>query len=223
MPEQLSFDWPTRVSMGPETFFVSDANAEAYALVTAPATWPDGKLAVTGPRGAGKTHLARLFADQTGAVILPAADIAPAAPLPDGPLVIEDGDALPDAAQEWLFHAHNHLRTAGQPLLLTGVAPPSRWPLTLPDLASRLSATTCVAIADPDDRLLDAVLLKLFQDRQITPTPAAFDTLRRHVDRTFEAARNAVDKLDRAAMSKRRKLTQQLVREVLDIAPKAAR
>lgn len=220
MAEQLTFDWPRHIAMGAETFFVSQANAEAYALVTAPAGWPDAKLAITGPPGAGKTHLARLFADQSGAAVQKAADIDPGASLPDGPLVIEDGEALPGAAQEWLFHVHNHLRARALPLLLTGQTPPNRWPITLPDLASRLSATTCMAISDPDDQLLDAVLMKQFQDRQIAPTPNAFALLRRHIDRSFQAAIDIVADLDRAAMAQRRPVNQALVREVLDIAPR---
>ena len=217
MAEQLTFDWPRRVAMGAETFFVSEANAEAYALVTAPSSWPDAKLAVAGPPGAGKTHLARLFADQSGAAVLNAGDIDPDAALPDGPLVVEDGDTLPDAAQEWLFHAHNHLRSQALPLLLTGQTPPNRWAITLPDLASRLSATTCVAISDPDDQLLDAVLMKQFQDRQIAPTPNAFALLRKHIDRSFQAAIDTVAALDRAAMAQGRAVNRALVREVLDI------
>ncbi|MDR9427051.1 MAG: DnaA/Hda family protein [Salibaculum sp.] len=220
MAEQLTFDWPRHIAMGAETFFVSEANAEAYALVTAPAGWPDAKLAVTGPPGAGKTHLARLFADQSGAAVLNAAKIDPAAPLPDGALVIEDGETLPQAAQEWLFHAHNHLRARALPLLLTGQTPPNRWPITLPDLASRLSATTCVTIADPDDRLLDAVLMKQFQDRQIAPTPEALALLRKHIDRTFEGAIEAVAALDQAAMEDGHAVNRALVLRVLDIPPR---
>lgn len=223
MAQQLSFDWPPQISMGSEAFFVSDANAEAYALVTAPEAWPDGKLAVAGPRGAGKTHLARLFADRSGAMILNAADIRPDAPLPDTALVVEDGETLPQHAEEWLFHSHNHLRAAGLPLLLTGISAPNRWPIALPDLASRLSACTCVTISDPDDRLLDAVLLKQFQDRQIAPTANAFATLRRHLDRSFEAVSDVVARLDREALAQGREVNDKLVREVLDISPKSAR
>jgi len=76
-----------------------------------------------------------------------------------------------------------------------------------------------VAIAPPDDRLLEAVLLKQFQDRQIAPTPRALATLMRHLDRSFDAVRRAVEQLDREALAQRREVSDTLVREVLDIPP----
>jgi len=220
MAEQLAFDLPTDVRLGAEDFFVSEANAQAYAMLTTPGAWPDGKLALIGPAGSGKTHLARIFATLSGAKTLAARDIEPSAPLPDTALIIEDGDAIPEAAQEWVFHAHNHLRAQALPFLVTGITPPARWPLTLPDLASRLSAATTVTIENPDNPLLMAVLLKHFADRQLSPTPDALNYLGRHLPRTFDAIRRTVDVLDREALAQSKPLTRTFVRTLLDTVPK---
>ncbi|WP_296419689.1 HdaA/DnaA family protein [Pseudooctadecabacter sp.] len=219
MAQQLAFDLPANVRLGPEDFFVSQANEQAFALIRAPKVWPDGKLALVGPAGSGKTHLARLFKVQTGAVAFDAAQIDPNAPLPDAPCVIEDGEALPPAAQEWLFHTHNHLRAAGLPLLLTGRTAPARWDITLPDLRSRLSAATTATIGSPDDPLLMAVLLKHFQDRQLAPAPDALNYLQRRLPRSFEAVRQIVETLDREALAQGKALTRPFVRDVLDSLP----
>lgn len=220
MAQQLAFDLPANVRLGAEDFFVSDANAQAYAMLTTPDAWPDGKLALTGPAGSGKTHLSRIFAGISGAQTVSAQDIDASAPLPDTPLVVEDGDTLPQTAQEWLFHTHNHLRACGLPLLVTGQMPPARWPLTLPDLASRLSAATTVIIENPDDPLLMAVLLKHFADRQLHPTPDAILYLSRHLPRSFDTIRSTVDLLDRAALAQSKPLTRPFVRDLLDTVPK---
>ena len=120
------------------------------------------------------------------------------------------------AAEEALFHLHNLVLAEGQALLLTAARAPKFWPLSLPDLASRLQATALVSIAPPDDALLAMVLMKLFSDRQLAPSPSTIPYLVRHIDRSFEAAREVVARLDEAALSGRRPVTQALAREVLD-------
>lgn len=216
---QLAFDLPANVRLGAEDFFVSDANEQAFALINAPEAWPDGKLALVGPAGSGKTHLARLFAAKAKAQIIAATKIKADDSLPDTAFVVEDGDHLPADAEEWLFHAHNHLRAARLPLLVTGQTPPARWPITLPDLASRLSATTTATITNPDDALLMAVLLKHFQDRQLAPAPDAITYLQRHLPRSFQAIRRTVETLDREALAQGKALTRPFVRAVLDSLP----
>lgn len=219
MAQQLTFDLPPDVRQGPENFFVSAANEQAFAMVRAPQAWPQGKLALVGPAGSGKTHLARVFAQQTGAAMRKASDIDPASPLPETGLILEDTDHLPKGCEEWCFHAHNHLAALGLPLLVTGQTPPARWPITLPDLASRLAAATVVAIRDPDDALLLAVLLKHFADRQIAPAPDAVAYLQKHLPRSFSAVADAVERLDRAALAQGHAMTRPFVRRVLDSAP----
>lgn len=224
MPTQLHFDLPVRVSFGEDDFYVSDANRAAYGLICEDARWPEGKLAVIGPTGCGKTHLARLWQDRTGATRTMAADLDPDAPLPapGTRLVVEDMEGLAPAAQEYLFHVHNHLRSSDGRLLMTASTPPPRWPITLPDLASRVQAATTVPIRDPDDALLRAVLTKHFTDRQLKIAPARIDQILRRIERSFDAAGQIVARLDAAALANGRVINQTLVRDILATTPGAA-
>ena len=215
MARQLAFDLPAEVRLEARDFFVGPANEQAYAMVLSPESWPNGKLALVGPARSGKTHLARIFADATDAAMVRAGAIDPDADLPDTALVVEDGPDLQPHAEEWLFHAHNRLAQHGLPLLVTGRSAPARWPLTLPDLASRLSAATSVTIDQPDDALLTALLLKQFQDRQLTPAPDALTYLVRNLPRSFAAVQQAVETLDRRALAQSRSLTRPFVQTVL--------
>lgn len=223
MADQLAFDLPADVRLEAEDFFVSPANEHAYAMILTPAAWPNGKLALVGPPSSGKTHLARVFAQGTGARILSARHIDPASPLPDTALVLEHCDQLPTDAEEWLFHAHNHLAQAGLPLLVTGRTPPARWDIALPDLASRLSAATTVTIDTPDEALLTAVLLKQFADRQLVPAPDAVTYLVKHLPRSLKAVHDTVARLDREALARSKSLTRPFVRDVLDSMADGAR
>lgn len=215
MAQQLIFDWPVGVSLGPEDFFVAPSNAEAFGLLRDPARWPKGKLALIGPAGGGKSHLASVFARQSGARTLTAAEIT-GATLMDSAVVVEDVDRLPRAAEEPLFHLHNHLAAAGLPLLLTARAAPARWDIALPDLASRMQATTTARIGAPDDALVQALVMKHFADRQMMPSADVIAYLATRIERSHAAAARIVAEIDTAALAGRRRITIALCRDVLD-------
>lgn len=216
MSNQLSFDWPTGVALGPDDFFVSAANTQAYEMINTPAAWPDGKLVLLGPPGAGKSHLARIFAEQTGGLIIAATAMAPDFQTDAETIIVEDIGKLPQTAEEAMFHLHNYLRNTGGTLLITAATPPNRWPISLPDLASRMQATNTVKIESPDDALLSALIMKLFADRQIMPKPDLVTYLTPRIERSFAAAADIVARLDAAALAQGRKINTRLARELLD-------
>src|SRR5580698_6522421 len=139
-----------------EDFQPADSNAEALAWLDRTADWPQHRLAVWGPGGCGKTHLLHLWAARAGAVLLsgPAVRLVP----PERPLAIDDADAAPEQV---LLHTLNAAAEAGLPVLLAGREPPARWPVRLPDLASRLRAITSVQIQPADEELLQCLLARL--------------------------------------------------------------
>ena len=216
MADQLAFDWPTGVAWGPDDFFVSDANAKAFAMVEAPDTWPEGKLALIGPSGSGKSHLAGIFRAAQGAVVVDAATMPTQTQFDDRAVIVEDMQNLPQASEEALFHLHNNLRSAGGLLLLTADRPPARWPIALPDLASRMQATTAIEIDNPDDALLSALIMKLFADRQIIPKPELVQYLVPRIERSYAAAARIVADLDEASLAQGRKINKPLAAELLD-------
>lgn len=219
MAEQLSFDLPAIPALGREDFFVAPSNAMAVAMIDAGAGWPGGKLVLTGPAGAGKTHLAHAWASQTGARIVPAKGLREDQ-VPDlaaGPVVIEDVPEIADdlPAQKALFHLHNLALANGQALMMTGRPAPNLWALSLPDLQSRVQAATHIALEAPDDSLLAVVLAKLFSDRQILPRPDVIPYLVSRMDRSFAAAAEIVDQLDRMALAESRTLSRALAIRLL--------
>jgi chromosomal replication initiation ATPase DnaA len=218
---QLAFDLPAQEAFRRADFYPSPANAEALAAIDSWPAWPQGKLLLIGPEGAGKTHLAHLWAEVSGARILQPADLQEDL-LPDlakTPLVLENAEAIAAGPhlQTALFHLHNLM--AGQGLLITASSPPRDWGLTLADLQSRLQAIPVASLNAPDDALLAAVLLKLFADRQITVPPNLIPFLLLRMDRSIAAARALVSALDARALQEGRAVTRALAAEMLDSDP----
>ena len=221
MPQQLSFDLPGRTALGRDDFFVSPANAHAVAMIEGWEQWPARKLMLVGPRGSGKTHLAHVWANLSGARIIAAEDVPKenVADLATGALALEDCHAIAGQteAENTLFHLHNLALAEGRSMLFTAETAPGDWGLSLPDLASRMQGTPSIHISAPDDELLTALLMKLFADRQLFPTPATLPFLVSRIDRSYEGAAAAVAALDAAALETRRSITPRLAAEVLDI------
>jgi chromosomal replication initiation ATPase DnaA len=215
MPEQLAFPLPSRRALGREDFFVSPANAAVLAMVEAVDGWPGGRLVIVGPAGAGKTHLAQVFAAATGARVVRPADLAPEtlAALAQGPLVLDDAEAAGETA---LFHLYNLMAEARQPFLMTAARAPAQWGLALADLESRLSSVTVARLGQPDDALFTAVLAKHFADRQISPPANLIPYLVRHMERSLDAAGRVVAEIDRRALAEGRPIGRALAAHILD-------
>ena len=114
-----------------------------------------------------------------------------------------------------MLHLYNRIAERGGSMLLTAEAPPSRWPIRLADLASRLRAAPVAAIGLPDDALLGGLLVKMFADRQLAVTPDVVSFLLPRMERSFAAARALVQRLDAAALAEHRTVTVRLARAVL--------
>lgn len=220
MTRQLIFDLPAADRLTRADFSVSPANSVAMAAIDGWRDWPNRKMLLIGPKGAGKSHLAQIWADDARAVRVAAGDLAALGLgdlAPDGAVAVEDAETLAGhgASETALFHLHNLLSASGT-LLLTAAAPPRDWGLTLPDLASRMQATALTRLEAPDDALLGAVLAKLFSDRQLAVADTLIPYLLSRMDRSIDAARALVDALDARALSLHRPVTRALAAEILD-------
>ncbi len=207
---QLPLPFEHAPRFGAEDFLPSGSNAAALAAVAAWPAWPDRVLLLIGPEGSGKSHMARIWADRSGATLLRPDDLAgDLRRLAGGPTVIEDADreAMPEPA---MFHLLNLVREAESSLLVTARRPPDTWSLGTPDLVSRLRLAPSVALAEPDEALMRAVLVKLFADRQLAVDTTLVDYLALRLDRSLAAARAAVEALDRASLDDGRRITRKL-------------
>ena len=176
--------------------------------------WPGGALALTGPAGSGKTHLARAWAERSKAIIPGADDAFDPSRFEGVPVLLEDVDRWDRG--ETLFHLMNIAARGGAGLLLTARTPPSAWSTDLPDLRSRLKALPVAALGEPDDAILAGVLAKLFREHHILPADDLIPYLVKRMERSGAAASELVARLDEAASLDHRPINRSLARQVLD-------
>jgi chromosomal replication initiation ATPase DnaA len=217
-PPQLVLDLELPPHFGRDDFLAAPPNAVALQTIEAWPRWPDPLLLLLGPRGAGKSHLATIWAARAGAEVVPAQALATNSPfaLAEHPaLVVEDADKI-SAAEAGLFHLINLARERKSALLLTAQQRPELWGLRTADLLSRLRLAPAVELGPPDDALLTAVLVKLFSDRQLIVDAAVIDYIALHIDRSLDRARQVVALIDREALARGRKVTRATARDVLE-------
>lgn len=216
-PEQLTLDLPHRQALGAEDFLVSSSNRAGVDLVD---QWPDWSLPaaiVAGPARSGKSHLVNVWQLRSGAAIISARNLddRSVAHFEQSPaLAIEDIDRSV-ANERVLFHLLNLAREKKRSILLTTRTLPGDIAVTLPDLRSRLRAAPLVRIEPADEALLKAVLVKLFNDRQLIIEPHVINHLALHMDRSIGTAEKVVAAADRLALALGRRVTRTLAAEAL--------
>jgi chromosomal replication initiation ATPase DnaA len=215
-PRQLALALDHAESLDRDDFLEGPSNASALALIDRWPDWPAPIVAFVGPQGSGKSHLASIWAAQAGARFLSgrALDIETVpAGFATGALVVED---LADGAfdERALFHLLNLAKEERAFVLMTARVQPTSWATRLADLRSRLRAVPAVTLDPPDDALLRAVLAKLFADRQLAVDEALLSFLLARIERSFSAARSAVERLDREALRRGRPVNRALAADL---------
>ncbi len=216
MSRQLVLDLPHRPAQGREDFLVAACNEDAVAWIDRWPDWQGGALVLHGAAGSGKSHLAEVWRARSGGVLIDAPDLT-VGTVPEfaaaGAVILDHADTVREDAA--LLHLINLLRQDGGCLLCLSENAPGRWNIQLADLRSRLTAMLSVGIAEPDDRLLGAVMLKMLSDRQLRAPIEVISFLVARIERSFAAARTMVVTLDRFAAGEMRPLTIALARKAL--------
>ena len=216
-PRQLAFALPHAESLTRDNFLEGPANEAALTLTERWPDWPNHIMVLAGEEGSGKSHLASIWAERAGARSIAAHALTAAAvpsALATGALVVEDlkENGFDDRA---LFHLMNLAREDDAFVLITARVPPSAFEIELRDLRSRLRAVPVVTLAPPDDLLFRALIVKFCADRQMAVDESLVGYLASRIERSYAAARRAVEHLDSEALRLGRPVTRALAAELL--------
>lgn len=212
---QLPLTFTHDPASGLEDFMPAESNREALAWLQRWPDWPAPALVLHGPNGAGKSHLASIWVARCDGLVLDRRQPGDTLELDASRCYLVD-PAEPVADEVALLQLYNRLREDGGHMLLTAGRPVAQWEIALPDLRSRLAAAPSVAIRPPDDQLLAALFLKLFDDRQLIVPEPVIRYLLTHMERSFVAAHRLVDALDHLSLARQRPITVPLARMALD-------
>jgi chromosomal replication initiation ATPase DnaA len=216
-PRQLAFALPHAESLTRDNFLEGPANAAGLALIDAWPEWPNRVMLLVGPEGCGKSHLAAIWAEQSGARSISAHALTAAAvpgALVTGALVVED--LRPgDVDERALFHLMNLAREDEVFVLITAREPASSFEVELRDLRSRLRAVPAVTLLPPDDQLFRALIVKFCADRQLPIDETVVSYLASRIERSYAAVRQTVELLDSEALRLGRPVTRALAAELL--------
>lgn len=156
-----------------------------------------------GPRGSGKTHLLRGFADAAKAGAIEAA-------------AVDDVARLDEAGQIALFDLCNRLRATEGALAAAGDAPPGQLALR-PDLRSRLASGIVLQLRPLSDEDKAAALRAHAAARGIALDAELIRYLLTHFDRDMGTQIAALDALDRYSLQRKRPITLPLLKEALGL------
>jgi chromosomal replication initiation ATPase DnaA len=218
-PRQLPLALGFQPALAAEDFLVTPCNELAVAWLNRWPDWPAPALVLTGPAGAGKSHLAAIWAGRTGAKpVMPGAKVDLDRAVPPGACLLIDLQTMlhpePDAEAPW-FHLLNLLKERRAHALIVAREPAARWPVRLPDLASRLAALPQVDILAPDETLLAALLVKHLADLGALVDPPVIRYLVPRIERSFLAVSDLAKALNRAALAAQKPITVALARTIL--------
>jgi len=206
MTEQLAFDLTARHACGRSDFWVAPCNQEAIAWVEKYPNWPMHAVLIYGEAGSGKSHLASIFSEVKLDAQELSEDVLPEAEK----IVVENVDCLTNEVA--LFHLFNAVQEKKGGLLMTARRLPE---FSLPDLRSRIAMIPKAEIKMPDDRTIEAVCAKVFEDKQILVDPSVFSYIATHLTRSFTTVQEVLNLADSLALQKGRRITIPLIREAI--------
>jgi len=198
-----------------QDFIIGDANKDALAMANRWIASDELRLAVCGPKGAGKTHLSTIIlrafephiTRMTSKTLSDISDNTRCLLIDNVHLVLES---------KQLLSIIEDCSLRGAKLVLSGRGRPAEWAQGLKDLQTRLEAMPRVNLAEPDEELLRAVIQKLFLDRQLRVDPAVSVYAAPRLPRTFAAAQAFVTACDDDAAEKRSPITKSLAGNVIN-------
>ena len=132
-------------------------------------------------------------------------------------IIIEDINNFNSKQKEdFLFHSINLSKELSKALLLTSSLKVSKLNFKTLDLVSRLEAMNTAFIEEPDDTLMEALIIKLFNDRQLLVKPKTVNFLMQRIERSYLGVSEIIELIDKVSLSQKKSVSIKLIKALID-------
>ena len=204
LPLPLSWSFSKDV----KDFIVSDCNRYAFEWLE---KWPlkihSQIVCLVGETGAGKTHLAHIWADKMGAKWFRNVDISYETisnefeQISNKFFVLDEADEVKD--EFLLFYLFNAIKSSGAYLLLTAKSYPNAWKLSLEDIRSRLSTVDIVQINKPTDTAMSLIISKMLSQRGLSAPDDVITFIANRIERSYSSISYWVNRIDTSLIDRK--------------------
>ena len=219
--KQLYFEMPNKQALGIEDYIITDSNNFAFDLIIKMVKGEINFGLISGPPYSGKTHLSKiliknarnykiLYFDRDYQNMLNRFEDSDF-------FILENIDKVKHYKSEQdLFHIINFSKENNKKLLMTSRKPISEIDLNLEDLKSRLNSILEAKIKEPDDQLMELLLIKIFNDKQLKINPNIIDFLVSRLERSYESINLFIEKIDKFSLERGKNITIPLINDLLN-------
>ena len=214
---QQSLPLRLRPSYGRHDFIVGESNNDAVIWLDTFPTWNEDGLIIVGPRSSGKSHLVSVFKNKYRCNILKPEDINTEKIdiLGLKNLVIENIEKINN--HKFFLHTMNLIKEKKYKIVLTSRLTIHDMKIKLNDLRSRLLALPQAKILSPTDDVLRGIIIKISKDKGLPLNDSVINFIINHTERSYLEINNLINKLDKLALNKKKKITIPFVKTAIEI------
>ena len=207
MTGQLIFNLINVQNFNSEDFYVSQNNLEASELIKIWPNWFNNAAIISGPGKSGKSHLANIWMKKTSANFYDLNLKFNISTLnTEENIILDNFHSLSDNDEELLFHAYNRVVANNKSLLIL-LDHDKFKEIKLKDLRSRFNSFSSAKIKSPDDNLVNALIVKFFQDQQINVEPSVITFIIRRIERDYGEIFRFLTKIDDLSLENKSKIS----------------
>ncbi len=213
---QLLLDFDHNIEFNKHDYYVSKSNYLAFNLIKNWPKWERKILNISGDTFSGKTHLAKIFQDNSNAIYLDHSDINEEVfkkiKLNES-IVIDDFEKIKN--ENLLYSLFNLIYQDNKYLLILSNRSISKINYNLDDLNSRAKNCLFAQIENPDDDLIFAIIVKNFSDRQIKLEKKLLEFIIKRMERSYGKIYEFIYKVDELSLKKKKPINLKTIKEII--------